>query len=424
MSRLFRYQYNHIYNIKMNDTRETVNTLDGKSHHMLSPSSAHRWLECLPSAWRESLEPEQESGYAGEGTLAHALAALKLRAYLGEETHGDEKEIKALEAKLEPQGIRIDAEMEEMTDTYLSIVRTLYREAVEQTGVADTKLAVETSLDLDPWIEGGSGTSDATIVSDGLLHVIDFKYGKGVAVDARENPQMKLYALGAYYVHSDFYRLTGNAEVTMTIVQPRIGNLSQWKTTLGELLAWGREEVLPKATLAAKGKGTEKPGDWCRFCKIKGKCAALADWSLNLWNLSGEASELDAGQLARILKALPSVTGWAEAVKEEAMRRALGGTAIPGYKLVEGRSVRRITEPDKLAGRLLADGIDADAIWKPRELRTLTELEKSLGKKRFAGYAEGLVEKPKGKPALVEESDKRKAIEPGDDFGGYDLEKD
>ena len=248
MSRLFRYQYNHIYNIKMNDTRETVNTLDGKSHHMLSPSSAHRWLECLPSAWRESLEPEQESSYAGEGTLAHALAALKLRAYLGEETHGDEKEIKALEAKLEPQGIRIDAEMEEMTDTYLSIVRTLYREAVEQTGVADTKLAVETSLDLDPWIEGGSGTSDATIVSDGLLHVIDFKYGKGVAVDARENPQMKLYALGAYYVQSDFYHLPEDSEVTMTIVQPRIGNLSQWKTTLGELLAWGREEVLPKAT--------------------------------------------------------------------------------------------------------------------------------------------------------------------------------
>lgn len=401
----------------------TTNTLDGKTHHMLSPSSAHRWLECLPSAWRESREPEQESGYAGEGTLAHALAALKLRSDLGKEIHEDEKEIKALEAKLEPQGIRIDAEMDEMTDTYLSIVRTLYWEAVEKTGVADTVLKVETLLDLDPWIKGGSGTADAMIVSDGLLHVIDFKYGKGVAVDARENPQMKLYALGAWYEQSDFYRLPLDAEVTMTIVQPRIGNLSQWKTTLGELLAWGEEEARPKAVLAARGRGPEKPGDWCRFCKVRGKCAALADWSLNMWNLSGEAADLGAEQLGRILKALPSVTGWAEAVKEEAMKRALGGTAIPGYKLVEGRSVRKITEPDKLAGRLLADGIDAEAIWKPRELRTLTELEKSLGKKRFAGYAEGLIEKPKGKPALVEESDRRKAIEPGDDFSGFGIDR-
>ena len=343
--------------------------------------------------------PDVSSDFAVEGTLAHAYCAKKLKTFLGLPTEHEDKEIAEL-------ADYHTGEMDEYTDTYASIVIEKYNAALALT--PDAQLLVETRLDFSEHIPDSFGTADAIIIADGTMEVIDFKYGKGVKVSAVENPQMQIYALGAYDKFSFEYRID---RVRMTIVQPRIDNLSDYELTVSDLMAWTKEVLTPKAHEAFSGKGVQQPGEWCRFCKVKCRCRALTEHSLHIALAKPTPQLLTPEELARdVLPNLETIKTWLSGVEEFALRTALSGVVVPGWKVVEGRSLRKITNPSAVSNALTGAGIERDLIYKPQELLSITELEKLVGKKQFASLCAQWVSKPQGKPALVPESDKRQAI--------------
>lgn len=384
-----------------------------RAHALLGASSAHRWLECTPSAVAESEVEDGGSDFAREGSLAHAMAARALKEELGQDTSKEDIEIEELW-----DGYH-SGEMDEYVEGYVNFVRSLWRESQERQKEGSTcGIRIEQKLYFDEWVPGGFGTGDAVIVGDGFLRIIDLKYGKGVAVSAENNPQLKLYAAGAAAFYDTDFQIE---EVELVIYQPRIGNVSMWRTTLGEIHDWCYRTVKGLALTAYNGGGWRRSGDWCRFCKVKGTCGALATAALLTWEEHPWGDCIGKEELGRILPKLPLMKDWMKTVEESSLKMALAGDRIPGFKIVEGRSVRKITSQEN-AGRALAEaGYTDEEIWRPREIRTLTDLEKTVGKKHLAEVLADWIEKPRGKPTLVEESDKRKAIEPGDEFERLDI---
>lgn len=380
-----------------------MTTSRSNSHAILSPSAAHRWLNCSAAPSLEMGEPEQTSIYAEEGTLAHAICEAKLRAYISgkkaEDIYKDEH------GKYWADDELYSAEMEECSDYYRDIVTQTYEEAKRKT--PDAKLLIEVPLDLSMYIPEGYGTSDAVIISDSSIEVIDYKHGEGVKVDAYRNPQMMIYALGAYSAFSFEYNLS---TVKMTIVQPRLDNVSVSETPSSALIAWGKEVLKPKAKEAYEGtlgcKTIMSVGKWCQFCKVRKKCKARADEALALAE-QGDPRLLTPEQLPDYLLRAESVKGWCNDIIEYATGLLIEGTHIDGYKLVEGRSVRKITNPDGLADAL-SQYVSKDILYRPLELKTLSDLEKIVGKKIFAEVSGEYIEKPSGKPTLAKATDKRK----------------
>ena len=378
-------------------------------HALLSPSAAHRWIHCTAAPRLEADVEDSGSSFAEEGTLAHAYCAKKLKAFLGLNTDGEEKEIAQYFDTYHT------GEMDEYTDTYATIVLEKYNAA--RAATTDAQLLVETRLDLGDFVPEAFGTADAIIIADGTMEIIDFKYGKGVKVSAVENPQMMIYALGAYHRFAFDYNIQ---RVRMTIVQPRIDNLSEYELEISALVSWNDETLAPKAKEAYSGKGPQTPGAWCQFCKVKSSCRALANLCTNAVK---DPKLLSAEELAAdVLPILPVVKTWLAGVEEYALAQALAGVQLPGWKIVEGRSVRKITDQEGAGNALCAAGYQPEQIYKPRELRTITDLEKLIGKKQFAALAGDYIVKPEGKPTLAPESDKRKAIDPvADDFKDVQL---
>lgn len=379
------------------------------AHALLSPSAAHRWMNCTAAPRLEINVEDAGSDYAAEGTLAHAYCALKLKKYLGLPTADEEKEIEALSQYH-------TGEMDEYTDTYVTIVLEKFNTARAHT--KDAQLLVETRLDFSKHIPDAFGTADAIIIADGTIDEIDFKYGKGVKVSAYRNPQMMIYGLGAFEKFDFEYDIR---RVRMTIIQPRIDNLSEYEVSTAELLSWAISDLEPKAKEAYSGKGKQQPGDWCQFCKVKHTCRALV-------NLCKETAQnnpqlLSTDELAKdILPLLPTIKTWLAGVEDYALQQALSGVVLPGWKLVEGRSNRKIVNVEGAAKALIDAGYAKTAIYRPQELCTITELEKMVGKKQFAALCADYIEKPQGKPTLAEESDKRPALDPvADDFKNVQL---
>lgn len=368
------------------------------AHALLSPSSASRWLNCTAAPHLEADMPDVSSGFAVEGTLAHAYCAKKLKTFLGLPTEHEDKEIAEL-------ADYHTGEMDEYTDAYATIVIEKYNAARAIT--PDAQLLVETRLDFSEHIPDSFGTADAIIIADGTMDVIDFKYGKGVSVSAFKNPQMQIYALGAYDKFSFEYRIN---RVRMTIIQPRIDNLSDYELSVSDLMAWTDEVLTPRAQEAFSGKGTQTPGEWCRFCKVKSRCRALANQSLKTALEKPDPQLLNPQELADVLPKLETIKIWLTGIEEYALHTALSGTAVPGWKVVEGRSTRKITNPTAVSDALSGAGIGRDLLYKPQELLPITELEKLVGKKQFAALCAQWISKPQGKPTLVPESDKRQAI--------------
>ncbi|MBD5369621.1 MAG: DUF2800 domain-containing protein [Bacteroides sp.] len=390
-----------------------------KRHALLSASGSHRWLNCTPSAVAEAGYPDEGSIFAEEGTLAHAMGAAQLKTLLGRDNAAELREIAELGPKY------ASGEMEEHVEGYVNFVMERYEEArrvSQELRTADAQIFVETHLDFSDWVPEGFGTGDAVIVGGRTMEIIDLKYGKGVKVDAERNPQMMLYALGAGAIADYAYDIEA---IRMTIYQPRVGNLSTWEISPDELLEWAAGRLRPLAEVAYRGLGVRKSGEWCRFCKAKGDCRTLARDAYEITFLTyapADADELTAEERARVLTELPKIKDWLKAFEEASLARALRGEEIPGWKLVEGRSVRRITDPEAV-GRALEEEACAEPeqVWKPRELRTLTELEKTFGRKFFARTCGEWVHKPAGKPALVPVSDKRVALDPASDFDGMEI---
>lgn len=394
------------------------------AHALLSPSSASRWLVCTPSARLEAKRPDTESEAAKEGTVAHSLGELLIRRHLKEVSEQKFKvEFKAIQKILNKDGEPYySPSMLEYCEDYATYVLERFAEAKKHT--SDAKLYLERKLDLTKYIPEGFGTGDAAIVSDHTLYVIDLKYGKGVKVDAEDNKQMKVYALGWLEEFDEMYDIK---EISMTIFQPRIDNISTWVISREELLAWGYNELKPKAKIAFEGTGEKLAGKHCQFCRIRATCKTNANMHLQAKKYDfRDPDRLSDKEISEILDIESSLKSWLTAVKEHALYEATtNGKKWPGYKLVKGRSNRKIVDPDKLAKALNKAGFKDSVIYKQKELISLTELESEVGKKEFEVLAEGCIEKPEGKPTLADITDKRpeinnlqKAIDEFDD--GFD----
>lgn len=372
-----------------------------RAHALLSASGAHRWMVCTPSAKLEEGFPDTTSEAAREGTLAHELAELKARHYFYTPDFG-KKKYTTRANKLKKEDLWKD-EMERYTDEYLD-----YLKVTALNLNTAPYVAIEQKLNLGNWIPEGFGTADCVMVYGNTVHVFDFKYGKGVQVDAEQNPQMMLYALGAYAAYKMLYPIE---QICMTIVQPRIDHVSEWTCTLEELLSFG-EKVKEKAALAIEGKGEYHPDEKaCRFCRAKAQCRARSDFNVkkafNIGEMPPLISAEEAGQ--RLLE-LQDIVKYQKDLQEWALSECLAGKDVPGWKAVEGRSVRDWSDMDAAFDKLIKSEMTMEEMLYEKKPLTLAQVEKLIGKKDFQNTVGEFVVKKSGKPTLVKESDKREAI--------------
>ena len=404
-------------------------------HALLSASSSNQWLHCPPSVRLQENFPNESSVYAAEGTYAHEVCEYKVRKYLKERVK-------------RPQSEEYDTEeIEQLTDVYAEFVISII-EQMKENG-CEPLAFVEERVDYSHIAPSGFGTADMLIIGKdeqgrGILHVCDFKTGAGVFVDADHNSQMMLYAIGALSAYGFLYDIE---IVRMSIIQPRLDNISTFECSRQELEDWG-ESIKPTALLAYEGKGEQHPGDWCRFCRAKPVCKACADEALALcredfldldagaFDDTAEESDMTApyeadtqtavfkqpglipiSELAEILPTLNRISSWIEAVFAFVSSEAINhGVPIPGYKVVEGRSKRVFTDTKAVVDTAVQNGYTD--LYK-QTLITLTEFEKMMGKKKFNELLGEYVAKPPGKLALVPESDPREPVDlttPGQEF--------
>ena len=361
------------------------------NHAVLSASGSHRWLHCLPSARLELEFENRESNAAAEGTAAHALCEHKLRKALH------------MRSKRPVSDYNTD-EMEEHSDAYVQFIMEQLETAKQS--CKDPLVLIEQRLDFSCYVPQGFGTGDCIIIADKKLHIIDFKYGMGVLVDVVENPQMKLYSLGALEIYDSLYDIE---EVSMTIFQPRRENVSTWTISVDELNDWAENELKPKAQKAYDGDGEYLPGEWCTFCRAAVKCRARAEEKLKLAESEFKMPPLLTDyEIEEVLSKLSDLTKWANEIIAYATDAAINhGKEWHGFKVVEGRSVRKYKDEDAVAETAKANGYKD--IFR-QSLITLTEMQKLMGKMKFQEILGGLIYKPSGKPTLVPTSDKRPAM--------------
>lgn len=362
-------------------------------HALLSASSSHRWLACPPSARLCEQYADKGSEYAAQGTDAHTLCQYKLEHALGLKTADPTENL-----------TYYDAEMENCADGYAEFVM----EQIEKAKLTcpDTEVLVEQRLDYSRYVREGFGTGDCVIIADGTLSVIDYKHGKGVLVEAEKNPQMMCYALGALELFDGIYDID---TISMTIYQPRRENVSNHTISKEELLTWAETVLAPTAKLAYEGGGEFKAGEHCQFCKAKATCRKRAEYNLELAKYDFEMpAALEDAEIEAVLERADELAAWAADVKEYALQAAIRGKEWQSWKLVEGRSNRRYVNEEAVADAVEKAGYDP----YEKKLLGITAMSALLGKKNFKEIIEnaGLVEKPKGKPALVPMSDKRPAM--------------
>lgn len=361
-------------------------------HAFLSASAAHRWINCPPSAkiCAEIAEKEGEgtSVFAAEGTDAHELCEHKLKKLLGMETKDPTENLEYY-----------NQEMEEHATDYATFVMEKVAEIKDT--CPDPLVLVEQRVDFSRWVPDGFGTADCLVIADRTMHVIDFKYGLGVLVSAVENPQMFCYALGALELFDGIYDIDN---VHLSIFQPRKGNVSEFELSKKDLLLWADMVLAPSAKLAFEGEGEFRAGEHCQFCRIKHECRKRAEYNLELAKYDFKMPDVLTNQeISIILEKVDALVAWANDVKEYALAKALDGEKYEGFKLVEGRAIRRFTDPDKVAEIVKATGKN------PYEERLLglTEMQKLLGKKKFEELLGEYIYKPQGKPTLAPAEDKR-----------------
>lgn len=372
-----------------------------RKHAILSASSAHRWLVCTPSARLEETFPESTSEYAEEGRLAHNIAELKLRKYFIEPM--SPRSFNNRLKKFKEHELYQD-EMLRHTDTYME-----YIQSIVHSFSSPPYIAVEKKLDFSSYVPEGFGTGDCIIIGGSVLWVIDLKYGKGVSVSAENNPQMMLYALGAYEAYNFLYPIE---TVKMAIVQPRLDSISEWEISINDLLYWATNTVMGAAQKAWTGEGEYVSGGHCQFCRAKSLCRARAEFNMALEEYRGMKPPLISNEeVGQILAKAQDLVKWVKDLEEYALAECLVGNEIPGWKAVEGRSVRQFTDQDEAFKVLIENGIDEAMLYERKPI-TLAATEKLLGKKKFEELLSEFVERPPGKPTLVPETDKREPIKP------------
>lgn len=374
-----------------------------RAHAKLSASGAKRWMSCPGSVRLEENMDDGSSKFAEEGTAAHELAEIMLQGWIGPDNMADA----VLVENFFDSNKYASKEMLDYVNSYTETV-------IERINAAGkgAEVLLEERVDFSEWVPGGYGTGDVLIIADGVLEIIDLKYGKGVPVSAVDNPQLRLYALGALNMYGMIYDIE---TVRMTIIQPRLDSVSVDEMTAGDLFQWAEDEVRPKAEIALSDVGPFESGEHCRFCKARSVCRTLAFDNLEMEKHRLCASDqLTNEETADILSRVDGLVKWANDIKDHAYQQALNGVKYPGYKLVAGKSNRVIT--DKESAAYLLGGFDEDKIFKPAELKGIGDLEKVLGKKDFTAILGHLIIKPEPKPALVPESDKRPELSNGSEF--------
>ena len=382
-----------------------------RQHAILSASTAHRWLECTPSARLEELEGRDDcSVYAAEGTAAHALAEIKLSYRFGK--IGPMAYDQALaEWHDNPEYEKYyNQEFEEYVNDYVNFVCNL---ADEYSQEGKFYIYFEFKVNFSNIVPQGFGTADTLIVTEDTVHVVDLKFGKGVPITAIGNPQLRLYGMGAL-------NLFPNTKVVKTtIYQPRLASTDTEILKKEELLDWAINYVAPRAEEAIQGKGKlHASEEACRFCKLRGKCKERADMQLENARREFEVDTLENNlvenmspeRMAEVLTIAPMFIEWFKDVQAYALGQLMQGKKIPGFKLVEGRSIRQIIDPEAVKKKLLDMGFKEDDILKPREMLPLTSLEKLVGKKVFANEFADYIEKPMGKLTLASEDDRRPEV--------------
>ena len=377
-----------------------------RAHAVLSASGSSRWLNCTASAILESKQDDTTSVYAAEGTLAHEFADFFLRMFNGEITESRYKEATDRLRENELYSREMPRQVEKYTDY---VIEQFNDAKAKGTG----RIFIEERFDLTEYVPESFGTGDTTIIGDGQIEIIDLKYGKGVRVDANDNSQLRLYALGAISQFSLFYDIR---QVKMTIVQPRLDHVSSEVISVEELEDWGNNYVRPRAELAIQGKGDLVPGDWCRWCKVKATCAALAAKQLAVaqqdFSSVSDDCELPDGktmtdeQILSIYQRAADFKSWIDAVTDHVKKEALRGKEWAGFKLVEGRSSRKWTDTEAVKAVLLANGFTEAEIEKV-SLRGIGDISDLMTLDTFNELLGPYVHKPPGKPTLVPESDER-----------------
>lgn len=357
------------------------------SHSILAPSSAHRWIVCTPSARLEE-GLHSSSVYAEEGTLAHSMSEAILKSTKGKLTKKEDEKFKANKLYTD--------EMPHEVNKYVEYVNSLTTPTAQR--------FIEAKLDMGFLSLEQKGTADTVIIDNNVLTIIDLKYGKGVRVDAKDNPQQMLYAAAAVQMFSMLYDIE---MVKLCICQPRLDHISEWEISEEQLRKWIATTAIPAAIKAYAGEGDTTPGEHCKFCKVKGKCRALAEYNMTLEQHNfKEAPLLTNNEVADILKRIPSLKDWAISVEDYAREQLLINKSIPGFKLVEGRSKRIIVDPKGLTIALDAAGYGQDKTYT-YELLGLTSLEKLVGKKEFSVISKDFIERVPGAPTMVAEDDAR-----------------
>lgn len=368
-------------------------------HAKLSASGANRWINCPGSILLEENYPDTDSIYAKEGTLAHSVAELKLQKYFVKGI--GPKKFKAAMDKFKESEFW-ENEIDRYTEEYFDEIKKralVYKDL--------PYVNIEERVDFSNWVPEGFGTCDCIMIYGDTMQVIDLKYGKGVPVSPEENPQLMLYGLGAYNAYSLFYNIKN---IRLTIIQPRLNSVLDWDISIDNLLAFG-ENIKPIAKEAYEGSQRLKEGSHCRFCKAKSRCKERAKTMFSQVEELKPAMEKDLAlisnaDISRFLLETKGLIDWIKDLEEEALRSILNGEDIPGYKVVEGRSIRAFKDVDKALNILQAKGFDEAMLYEKKPL-SLSKLEKLVGKKDFTEILSDEIIKPQGKPTLVEETDKR-----------------
>lgn len=377
-----------------------LNDHSSRAHALLSASSASRWLACPPSAVAAEAYPQQDTEFTKEGTLAHEVAEWI--------ASGDSKK------KNLPKGQDdgVTAEMLDCARAYADYIQ-------EQIRSDDAVVLLEQRVDFSPWVPEGFGTADCIILQDRVMDVIDYKFGKGVAVSAVDNPQEKLYGLGALNEFGFAYDIE---RVRLHIFQPRLNNISVYELTVEELLKWAEEAVKPTAAQASKGKGKYNPGEHCRFCPHAGRCRVLTKQCteyITTHGMKAGVPVLAPWEVAEILAMEPLVSLWLKRVREQALATMLKGEQVPGFKVVAGRGSRAWADDLEVAMVLEQNGYSREEITET-SLLSVAKMEKAIGKKKVAELIGGQILSHAGAPTIAPESDRRPAYNPADEFENLD----
>lgn len=367
---------------------EQINHKD-RDHALLSASSSSRWLACPPSAVANEAYPSQDTSFTQEGTLAHEVAEIVARQrLLGLGEISDNKE-------------GITHEMIDCANEYADYIE-------EQKKSNDATVLLEQRVDFSEWVPDGFGTCDCIIIQDDTLTIIDYKYGQGVIVNAENNSQLRLYALGAMHDYGD---LLGITKVEMHIYQPRLNHTSKDSMTVEELLTWADKTVKPTAEKAIKGKGKYSPGEHCRFCQHAGRCRALTRACTEYLDTHGMRVNLPIlapYEVADVLRMEPLITLWLKKVKEQALTTLMNGEELPGYKLVEGKLGNRKWKDEAEVAATLANLYSREEFTETR-LLSPSQMDKAIGKKKVAELLGELIDRAPGAPTIAPETDKRPA---------------